>query len=80
MARPNRITSSSFSRSKEVKVVFGDGYINNLYYTHATQEFGEPTDKEGTFTMWGWINHLRHKIWWNESLENDFIRECKKYL
>lgn len=62
-----------------------DGVIvhfdNGWYYAHSIEKVGEPTDTAGNLsTMWGWINHLRSKRWWNEDLEERFIVEVKKHL
>lgn len=41
---------------------------------------GNPSDEPSVFSMWGWINHLRDKNWWNEKTERSFIEICKKII
>lgn len=69
------IVSSEKNEHGEVSVIFsGWGY-----YTHSIISIGSPD--EGDFsmtTMWSWINHLRHKTWWNPILEKEFVAEVNK--
>jgi hypothetical protein len=45
------------------------------YYAHQISKVGSPNDPAGSFSMWGWINHLRGKRWWNVTIENEFINQ-----
>jgi hypothetical protein len=73
------IYGSDFSEGT-VEVIFGRKDNPDTYTVHGIREIGEPSDNEGGYSMWSWINHLRHKIWWNEILEEKLINEVKKYL
>ncbi len=46
----------------------------NPYYEYDAKltKIGEPTDQAGTFSMYGWIAHLRDKNWWDEEKERSF--------
>lgn len=67
---------------KDVHVMFSADHDPDFYWTHSTTEIGSEKDEERnpTFTAWGWIKHLRHKVWWTPQLETGFLRECKKHL
>ena len=44
----------------------------NFEYDAKIQRIGEPTDKDGDYSMYGWIYHLREKNWWSEEKERSF--------
>lgn len=51
------------------------------YYAHSIGKIGAPEDNEGDMnSMWSWVNHCRHKIWWNDEIEKDFILRVSKYF
>lgn len=76
-----RIVGSEKNQYNEVRVYFGNENTDEWYYTHGIAKIGEPTDADNLMnTMWSWINHMRHKMWWNPALEARFITEVKKYL
>lgn len=52
---------------------------DEAYYAHGIHKIGERTDADASDSMWGWVNHMSHKVWWNSDLEGDFVREVKKY-
>jgi len=53
--------------------------VNRHYvYWAKISKIGNTTDKAGSFSMWGWIYHLRDKNWWNYELENSFIKLAQK--
>jgi len=79
MARPNRVTKSE-KLSDGVCIWFGDGFDDEAYYAHGIHKMGEPSDPDASDSVWGWRNHMSHKVWWNEGLEQDFFAEAKKYL
>lgn len=66
--------------SDGVCVWFNKGNQKNYYYAHCIRKIGESTDPDASDSMWGWINHMRHKIWWNLSLERDFKVEVAKHI
>jgi len=78
MGQPDRVTSSRKKRGG-IEIVLGNGSKKNIYPISIT-EFGSEDSKEGDFTAWGWLKHLRHKTWWSPSLESEYKREVKKYL
>ena len=43
-------------------------------------KLGEESDSPSIFSMWGRINHLRDKNWWNKDLERSFIQFCKEII
>lgn len=56
-------------------------FDNGWYYAHGIQKEGFVDDDTSRMnTMWAWINHMSHKRWWNDGLQEDFIAEVKKYL
>ena len=66
---------------------FEDGHVTVYfdqpweYYAHSISSIGKEDDPEGRMnTMWSWINHMRHKIWWSSDLEHDFIKEVSQYF
>lgn len=62
-----------------VRVDFDNGW----YYAHSIKKIGNEVDdfsKYGDLSMWSWINHLRHKRWWNTDLEKKFTKEVSKYF
>lgn len=61
-------------------VWFTDGYDDEFYYAHGIHRIGEPSDPDASDSMWGWINHMSHKIWWNSGLQRDFMDEVKKHI
>ena len=50
------------------------------YYAHQIHELGDVTSPPDCITMWGWINHMHEKIWWNPTLEEKFIKVVTKTL
>lgn len=42
-----------------------------VYYAKVSR-IGKDTDVAGCFTMYGWIKHLKEKVWWNNYLEDSF--------
>lgn len=48
--------------------------MKNYTYSVEINGLGEMTDKPAIDTMWGWINHLRSKTWWNNFAEKEFIK------
>lgn len=72
--------SMGIKKSKMLKDGLCIWFDNGWYYAHGIRGFGDPSDAPGHLsTMWGWINHLREKIWWNEGLEHDFKNEVEEY-
>ncbi len=69
------IKGSEKSSNGEITILFKGGY-----YAHSIQSVGITNDAPDLFTMWGWINHLRSKNWWNGDIEQSFIREVSKLL
>lgn len=63
-----------------VCVWFGNSRDDESYYAHAINRIGKQNDKDADDTMWGWINHMRHKLWWNPGFEQDFIDEVHKHI
>ena len=41
------------------------------------KEFGTVSDNPSIPSVWGQINHLRDKNWWNAELEKSFIGFCE---
>jgi len=44
------------------------------------KKIGDVNDAPGSFSMWGWINHLREKNWWHDNLEKSFIKICEHII
>ena len=47
----------------------------NPYYTYYAKlcgigKFGDSPDKD---TMWGWVEHLKTKVWWTTEIQRSFI-------
>jgi len=56
-------------------------FDNGWYYAHGIITLGEESDAPRKMgTMWGWVNHLKSKRWWNSQLEAKFIREVSKHF
>lgn len=55
-------------------------FDNGWYYAHGIQKIGEKEDGVRMDSMWAWINHMRHKRWWNSELEKYFIKEVTRYF
>lgn len=49
-----------------------------VYDAHGIKKMGNETDVPGTYSAWGWINHLREKNWWSFINEEKFIRLAEK--
>ncbi len=57
------------------------GNDKDFYYMHGITQLGDENDLPGYLhSMWGWINHMREKNWWNKDIEAAFIKTCMKYL
>lgn len=47
--------------------------VNPQYtYWAKIQKLGTPDDPAGFPSMYGWVKHLREKIWWSPDLERSF--------
>lgn len=79
MARPIEISKSE-KLNDGVCVWFTDGVDDECYYAHGINQFGTPKSPDADDSMWGWINHMSHKVWWNQYMQEEFIKEVKKYL
>lgn len=57
-------------------------FDNGWYYAHGIKEIGKEGDNLSTdrYSMWAWIEHMRHKRWWYPLLEEKFKNEVGKYL
>lgn len=44
------------------------------------KEIGTVNDNPSIPSMWGRINHLREKNWWNAELEKSFIGFCEDII
>ena len=50
-------------------------HVSDVYqYPARFSGFGKETDSPSMHTAWGWVNHLREKIWWNQDSEREFLR------
>lgn len=47
----------------------------NPYFTYYAKIRGIGTfnDSPALPTMWGWIHHLKEKVWWDKELQASFI-------
>lgn len=78
--RDIRITGGE-KNGKDVTVWFASENTKDFYYAHSISSIGNESDESTRMdTLWSWITHLRHKTWWNDFLENDFINTVTKYL
>lgn len=65
-----------------------DGYVFIKVSKNFTYDFniskinrlGDENDAPGLYSMWGWINHLREKNWWNDRYERSFKEICEKII
>lgn len=48
-------------------------FIYDVYLKHI-KEIGDPQDSPSTLSMYGVLNHLRQKKWWNTYLDVSFIK------
>lgn len=53
---------------------------NYEYEVHSMVKMGNPDDRPGVFSAYGWVNHLREKIWWNNELESNFLLLAKRII
>lgn len=44
------------------------------------KELGNINDEPSVLSMWGRINHLREKNWWNNEMERSFITFCENTI
>lgn len=44
----------------------------NFEYDADVMSIGKSSDLAGSFSMYGWIAHLRDKNWWSEDKERSF--------
>ena len=79
MGQPDRVTGSS-RKAGGIEIWFGNGYKKRIYNVHSVSKMGTEDDADGSFTAWGWRKHLQHKRWYSTSLDEEFLRELKKYL
>lgn len=79
MARPNCVSKSK-KLADGICVWFGDSEDDEAYYAHGIHKIGTKDSPDADDSMWGWINHMSHKVWWNPQIQQDFIREVQKYL
>ena len=54
-------------------------FIYNFNISHL-EKFGTVNDAPNIKSMWGRINHLREKNWWNAELEKSFIGFCEETI
>lgn len=67
--------------SKEMKVWAEKNTICiqvNPYYVYYAKvvRIGNKDDDPSIPSMWGWINHLSEKVWWNNELQKSFTDLC----
>jgi len=62
-------------------------YINirvsrNYIYDITVSKIGNENDMHAGHgaSMWAWINHMRHKNWWNGQMERDLIGIVEKNI
>lgn len=60
-----------------INIQVTSGYIYDAYYL---TKMGKESDHPGTQSVWGWINHMRPKRWWNEMNERKFLLLATKIL
>jgi hypothetical protein len=50
----------------------------NPFYTYYAKvlRIGNFEDEKNVPSMWGWIKHLKDKVWWNKDIEGSFIDLC----
>lgn len=50
----------------------------NPHYTFYAKvnRIGNFSDSPDVPSMWGWIHHLKEKVWWNIELQRSFIDLC----
>ncbi len=70
----------------EINGEHGDRYItikvNWGYYYDISPiiAIGDPTNKPCCGSVWGWINHLRPKVWWSKDLEERLLVLAKEII
>ena len=48
--------------------------LPGFFYDARIVGIGTPENPPGTYTMWGWLNHLRDKNWWSDAeMLNKFV-------
>lgn len=45
------------------------------YYSDGITSLGKSDTHDHT-TVWGSIDHLRSKSWWNDEIEHQMVKEC----
>lgn len=50
----------------------------NPHYTYYAKvlRIGSFNDSPSIPSMWGWIHHLKEKVWWNHDIQRSFIDLC----
>ena len=64
-----------------LRITFKNVSSGTPYYSHGVKELGTETDSPSIHrSVWGWINHLRSKIWWHEAVETELLQTSKTYF